>query len=419
MDLSSQTTTPYSGTASYDAVRLVHFKEVLKNDKAFLPANKVPLLKFISHMESKGISVSRCRCLLDDIIWFGRLIKKPWMDCTREDIEELIVELRRSDYAGWTKLRKAFGLKTFYHYLNGGDSFPHCVAKINRTELNIETHELESRDILSRDDLQTLLKACNSELESALVYTLWECGARSSEFLKLTISDLEDKGNFYLLHLHTAKIRSYSATPKVRKFPLVESVSYLRAYLNKHPMRNNPNSPLWVSSSMNHLGEALSDRGLRFIIKSIGKRANLGKRIWVHQFRHSAATRMAPKLALPIMNDIMGWSKTSRMHATYVQLDGETASGAVLELYDMGVPVTKPKPVEMMPCPVCKAQNQPGNIMCSTCGRALRTIEAISVMDELAQMKQKMSEMQLPAARGVVNRSQREAQRRLLRKKAE
>ena len=412
---SRRTNPPFTGEASYDAVRLVHFKNALKADKAILPANKDALLKFIIQMENKGLSIARCRSLIDDIMWFGRQIKKPWMECTREDIDGLVAELRHSDYAGWSKLRKAFALKTFYKHINGGDAFPHCVAKINRTELNFETNQLESRDILSREDLQKLIKVCDNELEAALVYCLWECGARSSEFLKLTLGDLEDKGNFYLIHLRTSKIRAASTAPKVRKFPLVESVSYLRAYLNQHPRRDDSSAPLWLSNSQNRIGQPLTDRGLRFIIKRVGKRANLDKRVWVHQFRHSAATRMAPKLALPIMNDLMGWSKTSRMHATYVQLDGEASQNAVLGIYGLDDPqVSKPKLVEMVACPACKTPNQPGHIMCSTCGRALTTIGAVSVMDELDQMKKKMDQMMMPAARGTVGRAQRDAQRRTL-----
>ncbi|MCX6771674.1 MAG: tyrosine-type recombinase/integrase [Candidatus Micrarchaeota archaeon] len=417
MDSISSSPPTYTTSAAYDVVRLAHFKNVLKTDEAIIPANKIDLMKFISHMESRGITISRCRSLMDDIMWFGRLLKKRWMDCTREDIDELMADLRRTDYAGWTKLRKAFALKTFYRYLNGGDSPPHCVARINRTELNFETHNLESRDILSLEDLQKLLKACDNELESALIYCLWESGARSSEFMRLTIGDLEDKGNFYLVHIRTSKVRASSSAPRVRKFPLVESVGFLRAYLNKHPMRDNPQAALWLSNSQNRRRQPLTDRGLRFIIKGIGKRAKIGKRVWVHQFRHSAATRMAPKLSLPIMNDLMGWSKSSRMHATYVQLDGEASQRAVLELYGMEAPQSKPKPVEMLPCPACKTPNLPGNVMCAICGRALQTIGAVSVMDELEQMKKKMNQMMLPAARGSVTRAKRAAQRKMLRKK--
>lgn len=417
MDLSASKP-PYAGDASYDAVRLAHFKNSLKTDKAFLPANKQDLLKFISHMEAKGISISRCRSLIDDIMWFGQRIKKPWMECNRDDINELIAELRRTDYAGWSKLRKAFALKTFYKFLNGGDAFPHSVQKINRTELNFETTVLESRDILSHEDLQKILKVCNNEMESAITYCLWESGARASEFLKLTLGDIEDKGNFYLLHLRTSKVRASSSTPRVRKFPLVESVDYLRAYLNKHPRRNDQNAPLWLSNSANRHEQPLTDRGLRYIVHHLGLRANLGKRVWVHQFRHSAATRMAPKLALPIMNDLMGWSKTSRMHATYVQLDGEASQRAVLEIYGMQTPESQPRPVEMAPCPACKTPNPPSNIMCSSCGRALSTLKAVGVMDELEQMKKQMAKMMLPAARGTITRAKREAQRRMLTQKA-
>jgi len=414
MDLPSPRTSSYFNQSSYDALRLARFKADLKTDMGVVPENKIPLLKFITHMENKGITISRCRSSFADLLWFAYRIKKPWMDCTRDDMDALIVELRRTKYSGWSKLRRAFVLKTFYKFMNGGDAFPHCVAKLNRTELNFETSNLESRDILSRDDLKQLLQVCNSEIESAILYCLWECGARSSEFLRITIGDLEDKGNFFLVHLRTSKIRAASNTPKIRKFPLVESFPYLRAYLNKHPLRTSPNAPLWLSNSQNHLGQPLTDRGLRYVIKSVAKRAKLGKRVWVHQFRHSAATRMAPKLNLPIMNDLMGWSKTSRMHATYVQLDGEASKNAVLELYGMKTSdEMKPKPIEMLTCPSCKFANQPGNIVCDNCGRALSTIGAVSVMEELEKVKKEMNKMMLPAARGTVARAKREWMRKM------
>lgn len=420
MDLPIKSSSSYISQAHYDAIRLERFKSELKTDKGILPENKVSLMKFISHMETRGVTVARLRCLMDDIIWCARLTKKPWMECTRDDINELMSTLRRTDYAGWSKLRKAFALKTFYKWLNGGDTCPPCVAKINRTELNFPTHDLESRDILSREDMEKMLKACNSELESAILYTLWECGARSSEFIRLVLADIEDKGTYYVVHIRTSKVRFASSTPKVRKFPLVESVPFLRAYLNKHPRRSDPTAPLWLSNSQNRRGQQLTDRGLRYLVKNIGKRANLNKRVWVHQFRHSAATRMAPKLALPIMNDIMGWSKTSNMHATYVQLDGDVSKNAVLGLYGMNAPENAaPKPIEMIPCPACKAANQPGNIMCANCGRALSTLGAVSVMDELEQMKKKMEKMMMPAARGTVARAKREAARRMAAEKKE
>lgn len=72
-----------------------------------------------------------------------------------------------------------------------------------------------------------------------------------------------------------------------RRVRAVWNVEYLKAWLEVHPERYNPDAPLWVTlDSKENLLEPLQYAAIRMKLQRIAKKARINKRIHPHLFRH-------------------------------------------------------------------------------------------------------------------------------------
>lgn len=79
-----------------------------------------------------------------------------------------------------------------------------------------------------------------------------------------------------------------------------------------------------------------------------------------------------------MLREIYGWSKGSDMPSTYIHLSGEAVKKALLAKHGLDQAVTDPK---IVPCPRCKAPNEPNASMCVKCASAMNLEDAISISD--------------------------------------
>jgi len=56
------------------------------------------------------------------------------------------------------------------------------------------------------------------------------------------------------------------------------------------------------------------------VIRKLVKRAGIKRRVHLHGFRHTAATRLARLLTEAELEQYLGWVQGSKMAATYVRL---------------------------------------------------------------------------------------------------
>lgn len=366
----------------YDNMPTNNFDKRLKKAKNNLEErgnipeeNKKKMLEFDRELELNDYSQARRYKYLTQLPKIAKELDIPFEEAKREEIEELILWLkRRDDINSTTKNDYKKLLKRFYKWLNGG-GYPDCVdwLEINYNSSNGKLPE----EMLSEDDIEELLKCARNPRDKALISLLWETGARIGELIDLTVGSIED-------HKHGYKVVVDGKTGS-RRLPLIESVPYLKRWLEEHPNREEKTAPLWVNlgkGENSNPGDKMNYAAIRKMLKDVRGRTDVDKPVNPHNFRHSRATYMASRFTEAQLCEWFGWVQGSDVPARYTHLSGRDIDSDYARLHGIEEEEDH-KTSKLMPkdCPRCGEKVPKEDNFCSRCGQAL-SIEASEQIEE-------------------------------------
>jgi hypothetical protein len=206
-----------------------------------------------------------------------------------------------------------------------------------------------------------------------------------------------------------------------RHIPLINSIPYLKDWLDEHPQRTNPNAPL-ICGFRKSLGTPMLEASLYNLYQNYkqvtypkllidasippeDKReiTELLKKPWnPYVRRHSALTEKSKFLKESILRAHAGWSKESDMPSVYIHYFGNESSESILEAYGLK---TKPEEINKMrprQCPNCKEANKIDSKFCAKCRMVLtydaytETVEQNEKQsDKLAKMEERQEKFEL------------------------
>lgn len=310
---------------------------------------------------------------LQTILSLSRMVGKNWQEVTRQDVENLIIEISKkySDQKGqethtsydYKKILKIFvrWIKTGQRRKNQDIQEP---IEIRSIKLRRVKDRLSRENLITETDLNKIVHACGENVrDKAFIMVHSEAGTRIGETLTLQIKHVTiDK---------LGAIIKVDGKTNARPIRLIKSLPHLSTWLNAHPFRNNPESPLWVNLSHHGYGNQLSYDGVKHILEKRVKLAGLEKRIFFHLFRHSEITETANYLTEAQLRKRHGWSGSSKMPERYTHLIDSDVDKAVLAHY--GLVKEEKQASTQVPkiCHVCEFPNAFDSERCSKCGKAL------------------------------------------------
>ncbi|MEM7816139.1 MAG: hypothetical protein QXN71_03405, partial [Candidatus Aenigmatarchaeota archaeon] len=101
----------------------------IKADDGITPKNKLLLEKFRDYCLANSLSVRRILKYLHYLSVHAKILGKDFDSATKEDIQLLVAEIEKKEWAEWTKYDNKMMIKTFYKWLEGdGEAFPKKVA---------------------------------------------------------------------------------------------------------------------------------------------------------------------------------------------------------------------------------------------------------------------------------------------------
>lgn len=153
--------------------------------------------------------------------------------------------------------------------------------------------------------------------------------------------------------------------------------------MNLHPLRDNPEAPLWVNIGSTNHHKQITYPGIQKLLNTLFKKAGIKKRSNPHLFRHSRATFMANHLTEFQMNQYFGWIQGSDMPSTYVHMSGREVDNAILTMN--GIPIDKKKnEIIMQPkiCTRCDTINSFDSKQCNKCGCILDLKTALELEEK-------------------------------------
>lgn len=308
---------------------------------------------------------------------FALHLGKPLEKAKREDLERYLSMVQGRVKPNTLEGHKRVLKSTYKDLLQPEESgHPSVVSWIRLANPFNETKREE--DLLRAEEVKRIAQAAMCTRDRAIILVLEESGARSTEIAAAHVGDVK-------FDQYGALISLGGDTDK-RRVRLLHSVPDLARWMNEHPFRNHPDSPLWVSwGSANRL-EALGKDAISKIVVQAAKVAGIPKHVHPHLFRHTRINHWLDKYNDDIVKYLAGWSKNSMMVQVYRHRAGKRFDRVILEKEGL---LQKEDQAEPQPtsqnCPRCLAVNGPVDVLCRTC--TLPLSEELRERDLAAQAK--------------------------------
>lgn len=270
-------------------------------DKKTIKENKEIILKYLEDckrgMNRKKVGTSRRYKYLLELPKFSKEFNKPFTKIEVKDIEQFLDNSGKSPF-------KRVVLKTFGKWLRRNNyNFPD-VSNIDASE------PIKDISALTKEEVQAMADLCKIR-DQAIIWFLFDSGARAEEFLNVTHQDLTKKENpDGRGHYYVVRFRHEHSKTKGRTISLPIATPFLDRYL-KTLKDIKPNGQFFD----------ITYNGLKKMLQNKGKEA-LNKHIWPHLMRHSSATYYVTKLNYGSFCYRYGWTITSKEPKRYVDRSG-------------------------------------------------------------------------------------------------
>lgn len=237
-------------------------------------------------------------------------------DANPEDVREFLVLLADFGLQASSRARYLASLRAFYRYLTESG-----IAKADPTEI-IDTPRLKRMlpDTLSIAEVERILAAPDTDTitgirDRAMLETMYACGLRVSELLGMARANIIAEAEI---------VRIVGKGSKERIVPIGRSaLGWIDKYMRESRPRllklGCPEEALFVNAR----GKALSRMGIWKIVVAAAEKAQIGKKVHPHTFRHSFATHLLEGGAdLRAVQEMLGHSDISTTQI-YTHLDND------------------------------------------------------------------------------------------------
>src|SRR5215469_1759539 len=182
-------------------------------------------------------------------------------------------------------------------------------------------------DVLSPEEMRRLEDAAESERDKLIVRVPADTGIRVGELVKLSTGDLVEAGRDRFL-----KIEGKGGRDR-----LVPIAPWVHQRLDRYIRRTRPDAGsdrIFVGLRRGRSGdyEPLSSSGVEQLVRVLGVKAGIKRRVHPHLFRHSAITDQLRKGVNPLLvAKNAGHSSLSMIARTYSHLDAGDVASAMAE----------------------------------------------------------------------------------------
>lgn len=384
--------TPGRDIHNYDR-RYENVKKLLEKSK-ISERNKHLILKFDNTCILEGLSKPRRIKLIGTLVLLAKRLKDDFDKATEKELKNLIIEIDTNEnYSAWTKQSYRAILKKFYKWLKFGDSYrakigyPKIVEWINTNTKRKDQPRVQVSDILTEEEIKKLIESAEHPRDKAFISMLYELGARISEIGNLQVKDITRDKYSYIVDLSG---KTGHRTPRI-----VISDPYITVWLNNHPLRNEPNAPLWVSIVGKDKNRKMQYQALRMLIIRLKEKTGIKKRIHPHLFRHTRVTHLLVNRQINESQAkvYFGWTPSSKMLSEYSHLISADVNDAILKAHGIKTDEEIESRLKPKQCPRCKAINPKDHLFCKNCSGVLDVKTAVALDEQRVDYDSLMAQL--------------------------
>jgi integrase len=388
------------------AVRLKLGEKLIASDPKIRAADKKLILSFLRHIKAKEISLGRQAKYAFMLKRCAQLILVPFRKAKRADYEDLVTKLAdfeferpkgvKQHYTPATMADFRLTLKVFGKFVREGhtDKDTPYPEEVRWMKKDVKLHEKKDPLYFRDDEIELMIKAADNDRDKAIIAIEGELGLRPGELLGMLVGwvTVDDAG---------AVINVGKGKTGPRRLRSIGAVCHLTRYLENHPLKDDPNAPLWLTRSTSWGMRKLGYVPLLKMLKETAKKAGIARpRVFTYMLRHGSATRNARFLTDSELKLMYGWSMSSRMTGTYVHLSGGDLDEKYRQVYGTGKPAEPPRP-SFAPtiCPRCKEMGSPGMLYCPKCAAPLDQTERARLV-----LREETAKNEIAELRGLLER---------------
>jgi len=214
---------------------------------------------------------------------------RSFYELSERDLKEFFIG--NKEYSGYNSL--GVKINQFYRWADKLDKkdTPKRMKWFNYKKREVKDIRDIEKKFITIDEYNKIIKACE-KYKYGMWEAIWELfylsGFRRSELASMRIKDVTLKDGKAWVYCPKSKT-------KPRKILLIEYPFYLERWINTHPKRDNPNSPLWISLANNNLYDKLKVNSITMKFGKLKKEVGIRKELSVHNFRATRATILFSK----------------------------------------------------------------------------------------------------------------------------
>lgn len=277
--------------------------------------------KMIEDLRLRGLSARTEEAYVRAVRQLAEHYKKPPDQVSEEELRQYFLYLKNvKKVSHSTQTIALCGIKFFYeHTLERPWHTLDLVRPEKRKKLPV---------VLSVEEVELILSLVYKAHFRVCLTTIYACGLRLLEGVRLAVSDIDGQRN--MLHIHQAKGN------RERYVPIPEPcLEILRLHWKTH--RN----PRWLFPSPRQYHKAMHETGVQRAFRSALQVSGIPKKATVHTLRHSYATHLLEAgVSLRIIQGYLGHA-SPKTTAIYTHLTANTnkqvlatINGVVKRLWD-------------------------------------------------------------------------------------
>lgn len=241
----------------------------------------------------------------------SEMFQKPFESGTKMDIERLCTEINDTRVAADTVNAYWKILRRLFQWMRGctrRGEFPPEVSWIRLK--NVPYARIRKEDLVPMDTVLHILEFAKHIRDKALFQCKLDAGCRIGEILTAKVGEVTFNKN-------GAEIKCDGKTGDDKPLILTWSTTTLAIWMNQHPFRDDPESPLWPQIHSN-TAKQLSYGGALYAFKFCLKKSGTTKKIWPHLLKHISCS-FDNELGLPesFRKYKHHWTEGSKMTQVY------------------------------------------------------------------------------------------------------
>jgi len=340
-----------------------------------VPANQDTAVKHDQERSALKTAISTRALFICALKRLDNIVQKPFKSMTKQDL--LAFMSKRADQKSNAE-RKC--LKIFFQWLYDlpKGRYPPCIEWLT---FNGNHKQKLPEEMLTKADILALIQASKLTRDKALIFLMYDTGARAGEIAGLQIKHVKfdhsvrsTRPDGEIVEWTPIYLRGKTGE---RIVYIQDSIPSLKQWISEHPTPNKPDAPIFPS--IKNPGKPLDGANvIGQIVKRAKRHAGITKRVHPHIFRHSRATSLAQSMTEQELKQWFGWTGGSHMPATYTHLNAGNLLEKLKKTAGVSLPSHEENPLGSKTCLVCKTINIVGTSFCKQCGNPLNLEVALA-----------------------------------------